>query len=91
MNKSQLVDQIALSADISKTKAEKALKAVMESVSHALSNGNEVALVGFGTFRVNERAERKGRNPKTGEEITIAAAKVPTFKGGTKLKAECNA
>ncbi len=90
MNKSQLVDHIAQTVDISKTKADAALNAIIEGISETLSNGDEVALIGFGTFKVNERAARTGRNPRTGEEIQIAAAKVPAFKAGKALKDAVN-
>ncbi|WP_258007727.1 HU family DNA-binding protein [Vibrio sagamiensis] len=90
MNKAQLVEYIAKTADISKAKAEAALGAVTEGVTQALSNGDDVSLIGFGTFRVNERAARTGRNPRTGEDIQIAAAKVPAFKAGKALKEACN-
>lgn len=90
MNKSQLVEHIAQTADLSKVKAEAALSATIEGISNALSNGEEVALVGFGTFKVNERAARTGRNPRTGEAIQIAATKTPAFKAGKALKEAVN-
>ena len=90
MNKSELVAHIATSAGLTKAQATKALQAFESGITHALSHGEEVALVGFGTFKVTERAERTGRNPKTGEAITIAAAKVPTFKAGKALKEAVN-
>ena len=86
MNKSELIDAIAQSADISKAAAGKALDGMVAAVPEALKSGDTVTLVGFGTFYVGERAERKGRNPKTGEEITIAAAKSPKFRAGKALK-----
>ena len=86
MNKSELIDAIAQSADISKAAAGKALDGMVTAVTEALKSGDTVTLVGFGTFYVGERAERKGRNPKTGEEITIAAAKSPKFRAGKALK-----
>ena len=86
MNKSELIDAIAQSADISKAAAGKALDGMVGAVTEALKSGDTVTLVGFGTFYVGERAERKGRNPKTGEEITIAAAKSPKFRAGKALK-----
>ena len=82
MNKSELIDAIAASADIPKAVAGRALDAVIESVTGALKQGDDVVLVGFGTFSVKERAERTGRNPQTGNAIKIAAAKVPGFKAG---------
>ncbi len=90
MNKTQLVEKIAENADISKAAAGRALDAFIETVSSSLKEGDNVALVGFGTFSVRTRAARPGRNPKTGEEIQIAEAKVPTFKAGKALKEACN-
>ena len=90
MNKSQLVDKIAENADVSKASAGRALDAFIEAVTDSLKNDDQVALVGFGTFSVRDRAARTGRNPKTGEEIQIAAAKVPAFKAGKALKEACN-
>lgn len=90
MNKSQLIDKIAAEADISKAAAGRVLEAFTESVSDALQSGDEVALVGFGTFSVRERAERAGRNPQTGKEITIPAGKVPGFRAGKALKDAVN-
>ncbi len=86
MNKSDLIDAVAAEADISKAAAGKALDAVTQAITAALKQGDAVTLVGFGTFAVSERAERVGRNPKTGEAITIAAAKAPKFKPGKALK-----
>ena len=91
MNKSQLIDKIAADADISKAAAGRVLEAFTSSVSDALKGGDEVALVGFGTFSVRERATRTGRNPQTGKEITIAAGKVPGFRAGKALKDAVNA
>lgn len=90
MNKSELIDQIAESADISKTAAGRALEATIDAVAGSLKNGESVALVGFGTFLVRDRAARAGRNPKTGEAIQIAEAKVPAFKPGKALKDALN-
>lgn len=90
MNKSQLIEKIAESADISKASAGRALDSVIESVTEALQKGDSVALVGFGTFSVRDRAARTGRNPQTGATIEIAAAKVPSFKAGKALKDACN-
>ncbi|MDZ5601760.1 HU family DNA-binding protein [Pseudomonas sp. RP23018S] len=90
MNKSELIDAIAASADIPKNTAGKALDAVLESVTGALKQGDDVVLVGFGTFTVKERAERTGRNPQTGNPIKISAAKVPNFKAGKGLKDAVN-
>jgi DNA-binding protein HU-beta len=90
VNKSQLIDNIAAGADISKAAAGRVLDAIIESVTDALKQGEEVALVGFGTFTVRERAARTGRNPQTGEEIAIPAAKVPGFRAGKALKDSVN-
>ena len=90
MNKSQLVEKIAEGADISKASAGRALDSLIESVTGALKEGDSVALVGFGTFTVRDRAARTGRNPQTGATIEIAAAKVPAFKAGKALKDACN-
>lgn len=90
MNKSELVDAVAAATDLPKAAAERALAAVLDSVTGALVKGDQVALVGFGTFSVKDRAARTGRNPKTGEEIQIAAAKVPSFKAGKALKDAVN-
>jgi len=86
VNKSGLVAKVAEKAGITKKDAEKSVNAVLESISETLASGEEVQLVGFGTFKVRERAERKGRNLQTGEEITIAATKVPVFRAGKSLK-----
>ncbi|MGL6071845.1 HU family DNA-binding protein [Craterilacuibacter sp.] len=86
MNKSELIDAIAAHADISKAAAAKALDGVIVAVTDTLKNGDDVTLVGFGTFYVGERAERSGRNPKTGEAITIPAARTPKFRAGKALK-----
>lgn len=90
MNKSQLIDSIASSADISKAAAGRALDALTDGITSALKDGDQVALVGFGTFSVRDRAARSGRNPQTGETIQIAAAKVPSFKAGKALKDAVN-
>ena len=91
MNKTQLIDRISADADISKTAAGRAVDAFTSAVTDELKNdGGEVALVGFGTFKVNNRAARSGRNPQTGETIQIQAARVPVFKAGKALKDACN-
>lgn len=90
MNKSELIDAIAASADIPKATAGRALDAVIDSVTEALKTGDSVVLVGFGTFSVKERAARVGRNPQTGEPINIEAAKIPGFKAGKALKDAVN-
>ena len=86
MNKSELIDAIADSADISKAAAGRALDAAVEAVKKALKKGDMVTLVGFGSFYVGKRAARTGRNPRTGASIKIKAAKVPKFKPGKALK-----
>ncbi|MDF0606442.1 HU family DNA-binding protein [Neisseriaceae bacterium TC5R-5] len=86
MNKSELIDAIAAEADISKAAAGKALDGMVAAVTDALKQGDTVTLVGFGTFYVGERAERSGRNPKTGETIKIPAARSPKFRAGKALK-----
>jgi len=91
MNKGQLIDNIAEDADISKAAASRALDAFINTVTDALVEGDSVALIGFGAFSVKERASRTGRNPQTGAEIQIAAAKVPAFKAGKSLKDAINA
>ena len=90
MNKSELVAHIATSAGLTKAQATAALQAFETSVIDTLANGGEVTLIGFGTFKVTDRAARTGRNPKTGEEIQISASKVPTFKAGKALKEAVN-
>ena len=91
MNKGQLIDNIAESADISKAAAGRALDAFIDTVTNTLVEGDTVSLIGFGAFSVKERAARTGRNPQTGKEIQIAAAKVPAFKAGKSLKDAINA
>lgn len=90
MNKSELINEIAEKADISKAAAGRAIDALTDAVTSALKDGGQVALVGFGTFSVKQRAARNGRNPQTGETIKIAAANVPGFKAGKGLKDACN-
>ena len=91
MNKTELIAAIAAKADLSKKDAEKAIKAFTDAVAEELVNGGKVQLVGFGTFEVAERAAREGRNPKSGETMTIAASKTPKFKAGKALKDQVNA
>ena len=86
MNKAELVKRMAEIAGVTKVTAEKLLDAFMKSVEEALSKGDKVILVGFGTFQVVKRAEREGRNPRTGEPIKIPAKKVVKFKAGKKLE-----
>ena len=90
MNKAELIDQIAASADLSKAAAGRALDATIAAVHAALKKGGTVTLVGFGTFYVGKRAARSGRNPRTGAAIKIKAAKVPKFRAGKGLKDAVN-
>jgi len=90
VNKSELIEAIAESADITKAEAGRALDATIAAVTGALKEGDQVALVGFGTFSVKDRAARTGRNPQTGAPIEIAAAKIPGFKAGKALKDAVN-
>ena len=90
MNKSELVAKIAEGADISKASAGRTLDSLIGAITEELASGGDVALVGFGTFKVSDRAARVGRNPQTGAEIQIAAAKVPGFKAGKGLKDAVN-
>nr|WP_211164174.1 HU family DNA-binding protein [Parazoarcus communis] len=90
VNKSELIDAIAKNAEISKAAAGKALDATIESVKQALKLEDTVTLVGFGTFYVGDRAARTGRNPRTGKNIKIKAAKVPKFRAGKGLKDAVN-
>ncbi|TAJ78712.1 MAG: HU family DNA-binding protein [Gallionellaceae bacterium] len=89
-NKSDLIEAIAKSADVSKAAAGRALDATIESIKKSLKKGELVSLVGFGTFYVGKRAARSGRNPRTGETIKIKAAKVPKFRAGKGLKDAVN-
>lgn len=86
MNKTELISSVAEKSELTKKDAEKAVNAIFASIQEALAKGEKVQLVGFGTFEVRERKARTGRNPQTGEEIQIAAAKVPAFKAGKALK-----
>ncbi|MDT3735448.1 MAG: HU family DNA-binding protein [Denitratisoma sp.] len=90
MNKSELIDQIAKSADISKAAAGRALDATVGAIRTSLKKGGMVTLVGFGTFYVGKRAARSGRNPRTGAMIKIKAARVPKFRAGKALKDAVN-
>ncbi len=91
MNKTELIAAVAEAADLTKKDAEKALKAFTDVVADELKKGEKVQIVGFGTFEVSERAEREGRNPQSGEVMTIAASKAPKFKAGKALKDMINA
>ncbi|TRZ39662.1 HU family DNA-binding protein [Niallia circulans] len=86
MNKTELINAVAEGSELSKKDSTRVVDSVMERITTALKNGEKVELLGFGAFSVSERAARKGRNPQTGEEIEIAASKVPTFKAGKNLK-----
>ena len=86
MNKAELIDAVAVNADLSKAAAGRALDAALEAITKALKKKDTVTLVGFDTFSVRKRSARIGRNPKTGEEIKIRASKVPGFKAGKALK-----
>jgi len=90
MNKTELVQAMAESADITKAAAARALDGFVDAITQALKDGEQVTLIGFGTFAVRERAARSGRNPKTGESIEIGASKIPAFKAGKALKDAVN-
>lgn len=90
MNKTELVNSVADKTALSKKDAEKAVSAVFETLTQTLAQGDKISLVGFGTFEVKESAEKTGRNPKTGEAITIAASKKPKFTAGKALKEAVN-
>lgn len=90
MNKTELIDVVANNSNLTKTDASNAVEAVFDAISKTLAGGNQVALVGFGTFSVSDRAARTGRNPRTGETINIAATRVPKFKAGKGLKDAVN-
>ena len=90
MNKAELIEAVAAAADLNKAVATRAVDAMLNGIADALKKGEQVALVGFGTFEVRERAARTGRNPQTGETINIKAAKAPAFKAGKALKDAVN-
>ena len=90
MNKTELIDHIAAEADLSRSAAGRALEAALSGISSALAKAEPVALAGFGTFSVRERAARTGRNPRTGESIAISASKAAAFKAGKALKDALN-
>jgi DNA-binding protein HU-beta len=90
MNKTELIEKVAESADMTKKQASQAVDAILNSIAEALKAGEKVQLIGFGNFESRERAARKGRNPQTGEEIEIAATKVPAFSPGKALKDAVN-
>ena len=86
MNKAELIDAVAKQADLSKAEAGRAVDAAVKVIKTSLKKGASVTLVGFGTFQVSKRAARMGRNPRTGAEIKIRAAKIPKFRPGKALK-----
>ena len=90
MNKKELIDAMAMRTGSSKAEADRALDALIETISDTLKKGDSVSLVGFGSFEARERPARTGRNPRTGEELKIAASRVPAFKAGAMLKAAVN-
>jgi DNA-binding protein HU-beta len=90
MNKSELIDAVATGSDLSKAAAGRAIDAIVGTITKALKKNDDVVLVGFGTFTVRKRAARSGRNPRTGEAITIKAAKVPAFRAGKALRDAVN-
>jgi DNA-binding protein HU-beta len=90
MNKGQLKDAVAEAAGLSGADAERALDAVIDTITQAVAKGDKVTIVGFGTFEPRERSARTGRNPQTGEEIAIAASTVPGFKAGAAFKQAVN-
>ena len=90
MNKAELIDKVAVAAELNKASATRAVEAVLDSISGTLKGGDQVTLSGFGTFSVSARAARTGRNPRTGESISIPASKNPKFKAGKGLKDAVN-
>ena len=90
MNKNELIEAMAEKTGSSKAEANRAITALTDIISEALKNGDSISLIGFGTFEVRERDERNGRNPRTGEQMKIAASRVPAFKPGATLKAVVN-
>lgn len=86
MKKAELIDAVATKLELTKQDTKKAVDALLETISNTLANEEKIQLIGFGTFEVRERAARTGRNPQTGEEMTIPASKVPAFKPGKELK-----
>ncbi|WEA46132.1 HU family DNA-binding protein [Priestia aryabhattai] len=86
MKKAELIDAVAIKSELTKQDTKKAVDALFETISNTFANEEKIQLIGFGTFEVRERAARTGRNPQTGEEMTIPASKVPAFKPGKELK-----
>lgn len=91
MNKTELIASVAQKTELTKKDAEKAVKAVFDTIAEELATGGKVQVIGFGTFEIRERAAREGRNPQSGQPITIAASKSPAFKAGKGLKEQVNA
>ena len=87
MNKSELIEALAAKTDVTKAAAGKSVEALLEIITASVANGDDVALIGFGTFKASTRAARTGKNPKTGEALEIAATTLPTFKAGAAFKA----
>lgn len=90
MNKTELIDKVAVSTDLSKAAATRAVEAVLDAITNSLRTGDSITLSGFGTFSVSNRSARTGRNPRTGEAISIAASKNPKFKAGKGLRDAVN-
>ena len=90
MNKTELIDEVSAKSGLTKADADRAYKALVDVVSEQLAKGEQISLIGFGTFLVRERQARSGRNPRTGDTIEIAAAKIPAFKAGKALKDAVN-
>ncbi|AUB67128.1 HU family DNA-binding protein (plasmid) [Bacillus cereus] len=90
MNKTELITQVAVKTGLKKSHASLTVDTLLESIQHVLQNGDNVQLIGFGTFEVRERAAREGRNPSTGESLIIPAKKAPAFKAGKQLKEAVN-
>jgi DNA-binding protein HU-beta len=90
VNKTELIEHLSATTSVSKAEADRMLHAVLDIIAKALKKGDDITLIGFGTFLVRERAARKGRNPQTGAEIHINATKVPSFRAGKALKDEVN-
>jgi DNA-binding protein HU-beta len=90
VNKTDLIDKVAVSTELNKTSAARAVEAVLDTIASTLRQGDSVTLSGFGTFSVSNRSQRSGRNPRTGEMITIPASKAPKFKSGKGLKDALN-
>ena len=90
MNKAELITAVAEKTGQSKSATEQSLSAILEVISETMASGDQVSLIGFGTFSTNQRAERQGRNPQTGETMTIKAATLPSFKAGKGLKDRVN-